>query len=175
MRCSMEVLIMEMVSTSNTSLEQFLTTKLVLDSQWYKAQAHILLYRNDHQDNILQPWALSFQPWGDRKFELGRCGKAGSRTFDIVVSSTAVCLLWHKLRCRNQRDHQEVLTFQNGKEHDRKQSISMCSVSVMISDTVSSLFIYLWHHFLSSVLAHLSWLWYHYNVIMTSVHSWFLL
>ncbi len=127
-RCSMEVLMMEMVSTSDTSLEQFLTTKLVLDSQWYKAQACILLYRNDHRD-ILQPWALSFQPWGDGKFELGRCGKAGVRTFDIVVSSTAVCLLWHKLRCRNQRDHQEVLTFRNGKEHDTKQSISMCSAS----------------------------------------------
>jgi hypothetical protein len=50
MRRLMKVLMIKMGHTSDTSLEQFLTTKLVPDSQRYMAQAHILLYGNVRRD-----------------------------------------------------------------------------------------------------------------------------
>jgi hypothetical protein len=45
-----KILIMEKQRTLDTTLEQFLKAKPVLDSRQYMAQAHILLDGNDRQD-----------------------------------------------------------------------------------------------------------------------------
>ena len=112
--------------TSDTILEQFLKAKLVLDSQLYIAQAHILLDGNDHLD-IWWPEGWTFQPWGEGKCKLNRHDRAVNRTFDILASFSDVCLLWQKSSIRKIRKHCKILTFGDGKEGDRKQHIPMCS------------------------------------------------
>jgi DNA polymerase IIIc chi subunit len=78
--------------TWDTSLEQFLPTKLVQDNQQYMVQGCILLSWNDHQGNK-QPQAQSFLIEVVRKFELGMHGTSAKQNTDILGVFIGVCWL----------------------------------------------------------------------------------